>query len=522
MGRAGRAILLLLSALVALPATAQNAQLTIQPDQVRPGGRVTIRVQLEDQLTGAPVPQPPTRNLRIVSGPSSSSEFRWINGRFTRRKSLEWTAEAGSPGLASAGPLTLADGARRITLEAATVTVLPESVADAADGRPQRLTLVAEISSREVFVGEQVSVTWALVSDDTLRDVRIVESASFEGFWAEELSSDERYPRTVWEGGRERQYLPLRRVVLFPLQTGVLPIRPMRVEADVLVPTGDTRSPFAFFEGRIETLEAASRPLTVRVREAPGGAQVTGATSIGCSPAVVSPAGIVTRDVTITSTGNLRLATPPEFVTPPQARVEIEQTDLRILRASEPVRTSRSWRFMLFPERPGRLEVPPMLFRAWDPDAGAARELRCAAASMVIPERSGTGLTSPGASDSGDDSSGRAWRALAAAAGLAGASVVAALLFARRRGRRDHHRDEVRSLIAGMEEPRERRKAIEQWLRDAGIDPYVTAWAETPLGERWREVLALLESEQRSPLSERDDDELLRRLDALAEERDRR
>src|SRR5438874_4984961 len=49
----------------------------------------------------------PLQNLVIDGGPSTSTEFQWINGQSFRRKTLRWTAHARGAGAALVGPLAL-------------------------------------------------------------------------------------------------------------------------------------------------------------------------------------------------------------------------------------------------------------------------------------------------------------------------------------------------------------------------------------------------------------------------------
>ena len=58
---------------------------------------VTITVMLEDAFASIDSVKVPLRNLVIEGEPSVSSEFDFINGRTSRRKTFRYTAHATAP-----------------------------------------------------------------------------------------------------------------------------------------------------------------------------------------------------------------------------------------------------------------------------------------------------------------------------------------------------------------------------------------------------------------------------------------
>lgn len=473
------------------------------------GGRsVRISLALEDDLLNINVPDPPVVNMRISGGRRSGFEMHWSPEGLARRRVYEWTAIPEAGGIVAVGPLTIGRGVSAVTVPRAELRVGQRAA-------PGDVRLEVELSSAAVDLGEQVSVTWTLVSSEQIRDIRVIENASFEGFWVEEIPITGERDSLTWRDGAREHSLLLRRAVLYPLQTGALPIRPMHVEAEMLV-ARDFRSPFSIFEGRFRRVSTAADAVLVRVGPRNPQAQVTGYTTMQCAGPVVSSSGNVTWDVTVRSVGNLRVAEPPAFASELGAATEVEDLgQITVERAIGGVRMTRRWRRLIFPQQSGRLAVPDLVFRYWDPAESTLRTITCPGAVLAIPER-GDAPADPPDPGGGAQQRQQPFPVVAVIVLSALAATGAFVLFRRRRQQRSPEIEFILSEIRAASEPREQRERLEIWLRERGFDPYELAWTPGEQGERWRAVLSLLETYERNVLSGRDELELERRIAVLA------
>jgi hypothetical protein len=348
---------------------------------------LTITLSVEGVFASADEMNIPLSNLAIVGEPSVSSEFAWPNGPVTRRKVFRYRARALAPGPARVGPLVLEADGQRETLPAITIEVLPDRASGsndaevvlremlAADRDP--LFVIAEMDKRTAYVGEPVTVTWWLYNAAVVQQWQIVAVPKLVEFWAEELSRNET-PERVYVGDVMVQRLPIRRVVLFPLQSGPLRIGGMSVQASVL--RRSRRGPFAMFEGDLTETTFTSAPLDLAVRAIPPGPAVDaiGDLTLRCDPPLQKNGGPVVMRVTLSGLGNLRAARPPRFEGAIAGRMQMEGGEVSVARDEGSFAMSRQWRYLLFPEQSGMFEVPPLSMRIFDPAAGTRRDLRCA------------------------------------------------------------------------------------------------------------------------------------------------
>jgi hypothetical protein len=347
---------------------------------------LTITLSLEGGFASADELNIPLFNLALVGEPSVSSEFAWMNGDVTRRKVFRYRARALAPGAARVGPLVLNADGQRDTLPAIEIEVLADRASGSNDaavvlqemlaaGRDP-LFVVGEMDKKTAYVGEPVVVTWWLYNAAVVQQWQIAAVPKLVEFWVEELSRNET-PERVYVGDLMVQRLPIRRVVLFPLQSGRLRIGGMSVQAAVL---RRTRSgPFAMFEGDLTETTFTSAPIDLDVHAIPAGPPVDaiGDLTLRCAPPLQKNAGPVVMRVTLSGLGNVRAATPPHFEGPIAGSMQIEGGEVTVVRDEGTFAMSRQWRYLLFPEQSGTFEVPPLAMRIFDPATTTRRDLRC-------------------------------------------------------------------------------------------------------------------------------------------------
>jgi BatD DUF11 like domain len=383
-----RRLALILSLLLAASASAN--ELIVDHRRLQMNDLLTITLTLEGAFAQEEETTVPVTNLTFVGEPSVSSEFAWFNGQVTRRKVYRYRARPNAPGTARVGPLLLvgSDG-QRVTLPAIDIEVMPDRASGSNDpevvlrellstGRDP-LFVVAEIDKTSAYVGEAVTVTWWLYNAAVVEQWQVVAVPKLADFWAEEQSRGET-PERVYVNDVLVQRLPVRRVVLFPLQSGRSRIDGITVQASVL--RRSRRGPFAMFEGDLGEVTFTSAAMELDVKPIPPGPPVdaVGDLTLACEPAMQKNAGPVVMRVTLNGVGNLRAATPPRFDGPVGGTVQIEGGEVTAAREDASFAMSRQWRFLVFPAESGLLALPPLSMRAFDPATGTRRDLQCAAA----------------------------------------------------------------------------------------------------------------------------------------------
>lgn len=377
----------------AMRAFAKN-ELVVDARSVQTNDTVTITVSIEGPFAAITEPHVPLRNLRFLGEPSVSSEFAFISGEVSRRKSFRFLARPIAPGPAQVGPVVLTtDDGQRDTLAGVALTVLADRVSLSNDAevvygellaqKRAPMFVIAETETKSAYVGEPIAVTWYLYNATAIQEWQVVSVPKLAEFWVEELGRGEQAER-VYVGEAMMQRLPIRRAMLFPLRSGAIRVEGMSVSASILQRTRG--GPFSMFEGSIVETTFTSAAFDVDIKPLPPGAPVDGVGNLAlrCDPAQQRNAGPVVLRVALEGVGNLRSVSAPRFERDVAGVVQVENGAVNVNRDDTNVTMSRRWQFLIFPSNAGPLEIPALSMRIFDPKSGERRELRCASSFLDV------------------------------------------------------------------------------------------------------------------------------------------
>lgn len=474
--------------------------LSVDRHSLRVGESLTITLSLEDTFATIDDVDMPARNLLVSPGPSVSSEFSWINGSVVRRKVFRFAARAVQPGPAQVGPLTitLPDGERE-SFPAIALQILPDRAAGSNDpvtvlrellgsGRDP-FFVVAEMDKTQAVVGEQVVVTWWLYNAASVQEWQIGSVPKLAEFWVEEVDVRSAQPLQTFVADYAMQRMPIRRVALYALRSGTLPIGSMEVEAAVMRRT--TSGPFGLFEGNVVDVSFSSAPMSLTIHPLPAGASpLVGDLALRCSPPRQKNGGPVLIDATLTGRGNLRSAPAPRFERTPAADVQLVERGASLDRAVPPSMTRR-WQFVLFPARAGALMIPALTVTEFSPASGGNRVLRCEGSTInvVTVDRSQT-AAQPSSSPARVTSNIRKVLLIAIALAIA---VFLAATIARVVAQRRSVSRRIRQLV-GDRSPSQIRDAVHERLTESGIDVGSLMGERSDRGDAYRALRSLLDA----------------------------
>lgn len=481
---------------VLLSAWTLASELHVDPRSLTMNGFATITIALEGDFAATDSVDVPLTNLALVGEPTVSTEFAWINGVVSRRKTFRYRARPLAPGPGRIGPIVLRtpDG-RQETLQDVRVDIVADRASGSNDaevvlgellatGR-QPLFVVAEVDRTSVRTGEPVVVTWMLYNAVEVHQWQIAAIPDLQDFWAEELKRPDEMERVlVGESGMQR--VPIRRVVLFPLRSGRLRVDGITIEAAVMRPRrgGSLR----IFEGDLVETTFTSAPFEISVSPIPEGPPVDaiGSMTLECSTPAQRGAGPVSFMATLRGIGNLRAAKAPHFDGELDGQWKIEGKEVTPPREIGSIEMARQWEVLLFPPRAGLLEIPPMAMTIFDSASGSRRELRCAQRLIDAKVARGQTVASGGAVPEPGSSRAIPWRAAGGMAILA-VTVLAAVPSARRRLAL---RRAVRDIV-GDGSPAEIRARIDARL---AVPPVGLLAESSDRGDAYRALRSLLDA----------------------------
>jgi hypothetical protein len=370
-----------------------RAELTPETIGVEQLATLTITVDGGGARRLRPAPDFELENLDIVAGPYSQESFQFSNGATSRTASISWRVRPRQIGTARVHSMVVRVAGRVVELADLEITVQEEPVETEDPGepidpfdrlfdpflreptrrRPQpsgEVFLRATAQPAEAYVGQQVLYTLYLYTQNDISSINPESLPEFQGFWVREVPQPKRYElEKVDIDGKPFARVKLLERALFPLREGEFELEPTRALMAVKVPSS---SGFSLLS-QTEEIQRVSNPVKLTVRPLPSPPQgFTGAVGdlelrSTLEPSTIEAGEATTLSIELTGRGLLQVLPDPELPELPGLEIYPPQES-----SSDEVRRgqvygSRTWSWVLIPERPGPIDIPPIELPYFDP-----------------------------------------------------------------------------------------------------------------------------------------------------------
>jgi hypothetical protein len=347
-------------------------------------------------------------------GSSTSQSIQFINGRVSSTKTLQYVFQATAVGGFKIGPVKVVHEGQTYETRPIDIEVRPSSPSPPAVGLPQRrqatdidtaslqenLYLRAVASKTRVYPNEPVVLSYKLYTRVALGNVRFLTLPATTGFWVEEFELKEASPSVEIVNGRQFQVHTIRKLGLFPMNSGAKTIEPLVLQGDVRIRRRSRDLFDSFFDDPFfaptQTVNIRSDPIRLEVLPLPSEgkpADFSGAVGQFRMGGTVDKKQVrtneaVTFKLTVEGEGNVRTLPEPATVFsadfekyPPKRN---EQIDLQ----GATVRGRRIYEYVLVPRAAGRQSIKPVSFSFFDPQAGRYRTLQTEEAVIDVAKGS--------------------------------------------------------------------------------------------------------------------------------------
>ena len=341
------------------------------------------------------LPQAPAPELKLddfdVHGPSVGVRTEIVNGRVTHARQLTYTLYPRRVGTFVIGPATLEMRGRKYSTKEIEVVVTRGGAKDEPQSLEENLFVRGKQDRERVYAGQQVLLTYDLCYRYQLRDVGFEEVPAFSGFWTKDLFVAQRLdPTRQVIGGVAFNVVQLREVALFPTNAGKRVIEPLVIRCSVA--EGRRRNSlldaFSLFDdpffGRGRTLLVRSPEVAVEVLPLPGegrppefeGAVGTYRMTSTLQPPAPRAGDPVTLTISIQGKGNIGAIGEPRLGALPGFKKYDPKVTEEAGDTGSGYGGTRTFEYILIPEAPGTLAIPPARFAFFDPEVRAYRTLQ--------------------------------------------------------------------------------------------------------------------------------------------------
>lgn len=372
--------------------TAQDATFDAAVDRnpVGLGEQFTLSLVLNNAGMGGGknLQLPDLGKFHIMGGPNQSSSMQFINGVVSSSITYSYILQPKEMGKIQIGSASIEVGGKIHKTQPLMLEVVkgsprpqPQANTQADDvGRQigDNLFLKAVVDKSHVLQGEQINLTFKLYTRVSVANYSIGKNPTLSGFWSEDIENPKNITLTNETiNGKQYRVGIIRRMALFPTQSGNLEISPIEVQTVVQVQSRRSADPFdAFFRdpfGQNVNYEVKSDPIKVKVDPLPPGAPPSFKGAVGkftmttrVDKQTTKTNEPISLKVVIAGTGNIKILESPVVELPTDFEQYTPKVSDNINRQQDKISGSKTFEYLLIPRYPGKKSIKPVTFSYFD------------------------------------------------------------------------------------------------------------------------------------------------------------
>jgi hypothetical protein len=334
---------------------------------------------------------PSFENFMILSGPNQSTSIQIINGAQSASLTYSFVLQAKSVGTFTIGSASITQSGKTYKSNSLVIPVQKgqpknqqqknnDEISEAEIAK--NLYIRAIVDKTKAYKGEQITVIYKLYTRLSIASqMGVNKLPQYQGFWAEELetSGNISFTTEIIEGKQFRVGV-LKRVALFPTQTGTLEVTPFELAVPVQIQKQrNSKSVWDDFFGdpfgrsEIYEFNAKSNVVKIEVQPFPDGQPESFKGAVGdytfdakLNNSTVKSNEPLTLNINISGSGNIKLIDMPEINLPNGFEKYEPKMNEQIIRKGK-VSGSKSGEYLFVPRVVGIREIPPIEFSYFDP-----------------------------------------------------------------------------------------------------------------------------------------------------------
>ncbi len=341
---------------------------------------------------------PDFKGFILLSGPNQSTSLQFINGAASGSMTYSYYMRCPKIGKHVIGSASLEYNGKKYSTKPITVDVIKGSPKPAASakGSPtvssndigDNVFILATADKQRVYLGEQVIVTYRLYTRLPIASqMQVSQLPSYEGFWAEDMNLPGSISLSrVMYHGKEYSVGVLKKVALFPSQTGELSVTPMVLDIPVQIrQRQNSNNPNNVFDqffndpffNNYSTVNYKATSNTIKVDVLPLPSRnvpksFTGTVGDFTMSSQISKVNLkanepLTLKVTLNGQGNIQLLSMPELNLPAGFDSYEPKVTQQISRDST-VSGTKTFEYLIVPRVSGKQEIPPVKFSYFNPE----------------------------------------------------------------------------------------------------------------------------------------------------------
>ncbi len=377
-----------------------------------PVGEVfTLSVEISGTASGDPK-LPPMDDFGAFLGSGSSQQIQFINGQMSATRTVTYTFRATQAGKFTIGPVS-------VNVEGKVVRTDPIAIEVGSSGssgrgspnRPSRpsvadtdlpegaLFVRALPSANRVYQNQPVVISYKIYTRLDLSSYGVSKQPAASGFWVEDYPIGNR-PQTSVEVVDGKRYVVavIKKIAVYPTTPGKKTVSPLELQCELTLPRRRGSllddffgSPFRGFGDPVSKL-ISSDPVEIDVLPLPEvgkppafqGAVGSFSVELNADKEDVAVNDAVTIRLKLSGEGNFPTMGDPQLVLPSTFETYPPKVDERIERASNGLRGSKTYEYVVIPRASGTETIGPFELAYFDPGSKTYKTARSNAVTLLV------------------------------------------------------------------------------------------------------------------------------------------
>jgi hypothetical protein len=259
--------------------------------------------------------------------------------------------------------------------------------------------LVAELSTKNPYVNEPVTVIYKLYFEprSTVGNFRNFKAPKYEDFWSQYIDMKQLTAERGKFNGKDYSMVVLRKVILYPLESGSKVIEPFKIDIDAEVPTG-RRDWFGEYEMKVIQKALSTGRQTITVKPLPVNGKPEGYTgAVGKFDFKVIPSKSSLKageslelEVSVSGKGNLKLFTLPKPIVPSALELYEPAHNENVQTPVSGMAGKISDTYTIIPQFKGKYTIKPLVFSYYDLASKSYKTITSKEITIDVAEGDGT------------------------------------------------------------------------------------------------------------------------------------
>jgi hypothetical protein len=349
-----------------------------------------------ENTAGSKFEGPSFDGFKVLEGPYQGSSYQNNNGRVTQSINVFYYIQALKEGNLVIGPASVEINGERVYTEVVKVKVLPPKAKAPPPSQTQQNQVNPQNSddwkkqikdnvfvrmytdNQQPYVGEQIFVYAKIYLRMDIYGTQVTDMPDFQGFWKQELLVNSEEPKIEEYNGVQYHTYELAKYALFPLKEGKYTLNPIKMKSIVMISVPTVENFFGMQIRRMsyqqQEYEHASNALNITAKPLPSankpldfiGAVGKFKLESYLDSTEIEFGGAIKLNTTISGAGNIMSIQEPIFQFPRQLEVFDPIIKENISKNSNYIKGSKSFEYIIVPERPGTFTIPSTQFSYFD------------------------------------------------------------------------------------------------------------------------------------------------------------